>query len=113
MFVRNAAKTSYEQLLVRQSLEGMPVSRFMNPSVVAVTPDMTIGRVVEDYLYTYHYRMFPVIDGDRLAGCVSVRQIKAVPQEEWQTRTVASIVSSPAARGTPWLPARTQWKCSA
>lgn len=94
MFLRNAAQRSYQQLLVRQSLQGMPVGRFMNPNVVTVQPDTTIEQLVEQYLYTHHYRIYPVVDSGRLVGCVSMRQIKLVPREQWHTATVGSIICS-------------------
>lgn len=36
--------------------------------------------------------MFPVVSGGRLIGCVSTRQIRSVPHDQWDARTVADIV---------------------
>jgi CBS domain-containing protein len=36
--------------------------------------------------------MFPVVDGDRLVGCVTTRDVKRLPREEWERQTVGSIV---------------------
>jgi len=91
LFLRNAAIASYQQLLIRESLEGTPVRRFMNPNPVTVTPDTTIDRLVEDYIYRHHYKMFPVVNGDRLIGCVTMQQVKSVPREQWSTVTVGQI----------------------
>lgn len=94
MFLRNAARGAYQQMLVRQSLEGMPVSRFMNPNVVTVSPGTTIDQLVENYLYAHHYRMYPVVEDGRLVGCISMQQIKSVPRERWNEATVGNIVST-------------------
>jgi CBS domain-containing protein len=37
--------------------------------------------------------MFPVVDGSKLGGCVSTREIKQVPREEWAKRKVADIAT--------------------
>jgi Zn-dependent protease/CBS domain-containing protein len=88
MFLRNAAQMSYQQLLVRKALEGESVSRFMNTNPVAVQDSITVQKLVEDYIYKYHYKMFPVMSGDKLTGCISTRQIKEIPQEAWGRETV-------------------------
>jgi CBS domain-containing protein len=93
LFLQNAAKQSYRQLLLREALSGEPVKRYMNPEPVAVRPDTTVMSLVEDYIYRYHLPMFPVVSEGRLAGCVSTRDVQKVPRAEWSARTVASIVS--------------------
>jgi hypothetical protein len=61
-FLGHAATLSYQQLLIRQALEGEPVHRFMEPNPVTVPPTLTIEELVEGYMYTYHLQMFPVVD---------------------------------------------------
>ncbi|MEX2015678.1 MAG: site-2 protease family protein [Candidatus Hydrogenedentales bacterium] len=94
MFVRNAAQGSYQQVLVRRVLEGEPISRFMNPNPITVAPDTRLDEVVENYVYRYHHKMFPVVDGDRLVGCVTTREIQEVPRAEWSQRTVADVMKA-------------------
>jgi Zn-dependent protease/CBS domain-containing protein len=88
MFLRNAAQMSYQQLLVRKALEGESVSRFMNTNPVAVQDSITVQKLVEDYIYKYHYKMFPVMSGDKLTGCISTRQVKEIPRDAWGRETV-------------------------
>ncbi len=94
MFLRNAAQMSYQQLMVRQALEGEPVRRFMNPNPVTVPDSINIQQLVEDYIYRYHYKMFPVMAGDRLAGCITTRQVKEVPREEWPRQTIRALTGA-------------------
>jgi Zn-dependent protease len=91
MFLRNSASASYEQLLMQQMLSGEPVSHFMNPNPISVPPSLTLGQLVEDYIYKYHFKMFPVVESDRLIGCISVSQIKQIPQEKWREVTVGEL----------------------
>jgi Zn-dependent protease len=53
MFLRGAAKMSYQQLLTRNALEGEPVSRFMRSDPITVPPSITVQQLVEDYIYLY------------------------------------------------------------
>jgi len=91
MFLRNAATMSYQQLLVRQSLAGETVARFMRADPITVHSDMLIATLVEDFVYRYHFKLFPVVDGDRLVGCITTRHIRGVKREEWTHTKVADV----------------------
>ena len=94
MFLQRAATMSYQQLVTRRALEGEPVRRFMKTDAVTVPPSISLEQLVEDYIYKYHFKMFPVVeDHDRLLGCVTTKQIKEIPREEWSRRTVADLAS--------------------
>ncbi len=93
MFLRGAAQMSYQQLMIRQALEGEHIHRFMNPNPVTVPMSATVQELVEDYIYKYHYKMFPVMDGKNLVGCITTGEVKEVPREEWSRKTVADLVS--------------------
>ena len=92
LFLRNAARMSYQQLLLRRALEGETVARFMKTDPVVVPRAISVAELVESFIYRYHYKMFPVVDGDRLLGCVSTRDVKAIAREEWDRQTVGAIV---------------------
>ena len=100
MFLRNAAQMSYQQLLVRKALEGEPVRRFMNPDPVTVQSSMTVEKLVEDYIYKYHHKMFPVMEGEKLVGCITTRQVKEIPREDWARETIREAASPVSAENT-------------
>jgi len=93
LFLKNAAQMSYQQLLVRKALEGEPVRRFMNANPVTVQGSLTVDRLVEDYIYKYHYKMFPVMEGDNLVGCITTRQVQEIPREDWGRVTLREAAS--------------------
>jgi Zn-dependent protease/CBS domain-containing protein len=94
MFLQGAAKASYQQLLTRRALEGEPISRFMKSDAVTVPPSISLEQLVEDYIYRYHFKMFPIVEEHgRLLGCVTTKQIREIPREEWSRRTVGDIAS--------------------
>lgn len=100
LFVRNAAQMSYRQLLLRRVLEGEPVSQFMHPDPVTVPRHISVLELVEEYLYRHHYKMFPVVDDDRLVGCVTTREVKALPREEWDRTSVGAVAADCTDRNT-------------
>ena len=91
LFVRSAARMSYQQLLLRRALEGEPVARFMETSPVTVPRMVPVRELVDQYVYRHHFKTFPVVDGDRLVGCVSTKDVRALAQDEWDRQTVGSI----------------------
>ena len=97
MFLRNAAQMSYQQVLIRKALEGETVQHFMKKDPVTAPSSISIKHLVEDYIYNYHYKMYPVVERGELIGCITSRQVKDIPRDQWAARTVgdAKIRSSP------------------
>ncbi len=91
LFLRNAARASYQQIVVRRALEGGTVRQFMSRAPVTVPGAQSLQDFVDGYLYRYHYKMFPVVEGGKLTGCVTTRRLAEVPQGEWSSRSVAEI----------------------
>jgi len=95
LFLRGAAGMSYRQLQIRQALEGEQVSRFMNTDPVTVPAGTAVECLVEDYIYKYHFKMFPVLnEADKLIGCVTTHQVKALDRNQWPERSVGEITLS-------------------
>jgi Zn-dependent protease/predicted transcriptional regulator len=91
LFVRQAAQMSYQQVVVREGLRGVPVHRIMSRDPVTVPPSVSLAQLVDDWIYRHHYKMFPVVEDGRLVGCISLRDVKEVPRENWAETSVASI----------------------
>ncbi|MGD2124628.1 MAG: site-2 protease family protein [Desulfobacteraceae bacterium] len=91
MFLQTAARGSYQQLLTRKGLEGESVRRFMELNPVTVSPSFPISQLVEDYVYKHHFKMFPVVESGRLIGCITTKEIKQIPREEWAHKTVGEV----------------------
>jgi Zn-dependent protease/CBS domain-containing protein len=92
LFINNAARGSYQQVLVRQALTGEPVRRFMNSQPVVVPPWTDLRHFVEDYVYRYHRKTFPVVADGRLEGFVTTQMLSRFPREEWDGHTVANVM---------------------
>jgi Zn-dependent protease/predicted transcriptional regulator len=93
MFLRGAAQGSYQQLLVQRILQGEPIRRFMNTNPVTVSPAISLEDLVENYIYRYHYKMFPVVnEANELLGCITTREVKNVPRSEWGRNSVQAAM---------------------
>jgi predicted transcriptional regulator len=91
---------SYQQIVIRKALEGEVVRRFMVSDPLTVEPSITIKQLVEDYIYKYHLKMFPVVDADKLLGCVSTRQVQETSREEWDRKTVRELATQCSTENT-------------
>jgi Zn-dependent protease/CBS domain-containing protein len=92
LFLNNVARGSYQQVLVRQALGGEPVRRFMNTQPIVVPPETNLRDFVEDYVYRYHRKAFPVGTEGRLDGYVSTHHLSDIPRGEWETHTIADVM---------------------
>lgn len=92
-FLNNAARLSYRQHLVREMLEDVPVWRLMRresaPGVLANEP---ISTLVHQHLIARQQQAVVVYEGDRVAGIVEARDVRAIPRSEWETRPVSDVV---------------------
>jgi hypothetical protein len=92
LFVHSAARGSYQQVLMRQVLRGEPVSRFMTRKPIVVPPALDLRSWVEDYVYYYHRKMFPVASDHHVQGVISTQALARFPRGEWAKHTVAEAM---------------------
>jgi Zn-dependent protease/predicted transcriptional regulator len=91
LFIRGASQSAYQQMLIRRSLEGEKVRRFMKSDPITVSPSISVENLVEDYIYKHHFKMYPVAENGRLIGCVTISQVKTIPKEEREKHTVGEL----------------------
>jgi predicted transcriptional regulator len=77
---------------MRKALEGEPIKRFMKTDPVTVEPSITLEDLVENYIYRYHHKLYPVTRNGELLGCVSLPQVKQFSREQWEKHTVDDVV---------------------
>ena len=64
----------------------------MQTEPVVVSRALSVADLVEHYVYRHHHKLFPVVDGERLLGCVSTQAIQQLPQDEWARQSVNAIM---------------------
>lgn len=92
-FIRNAADAGYQQHVLRSTLSGILARDTMTPTPRTIGADLTLERLVGEYFMHTRYLSFPVVDGDRPLGIITLNQVKAVPREDWPVRTVADTMT--------------------
>jgi CBS domain-containing protein len=92
-FLSNAAIQSYQQLVIHDMLEGVPVTRLMRTNVPAVAPAMSISTLVDNYILHSDERAFPVLEDDRPVGLVTLDDVRKVARDLWDTTTVGEIMT--------------------
>jgi predicted transcriptional regulator len=76
-------------------LQGEPVRRFMMANPVTVPASASLEELVDEYIYRYHYKMFPVLEASgKLIGCIRTKQVKVFPRSEWSRKTVAEVADN-------------------
>lgn len=99
-FLNNAALMSYRQMLVREALEDLPVSRVMRRDLLTVHPGMNLDTLVGDYLMGSDQRAFPVKEDGDLLGLVCLEDIRRIPRSSWHGTLVGEIMTPAAALST-------------
>ncbi len=97
LFLRQASEGSYRQLLLRRALAPFTVRDVMTREVVHVPADLPVARVVDEYFWRHHVTSFPVLDGGRVVGILSLHQLAGVPQERWLTTPAREVMQALAA----------------
>lgn len=100
LFVRNAANSSYQQVLLRRALEGEPVRAFIRSEAVSVPSWLSLQSLVDDVIARHQHKLYPVVDDGTLTGCVSTEDLKTLPREDWRHRTVADIARACSTENT-------------
>jgi Zn-dependent protease/CBS domain-containing protein len=91
-FLHNAALVSYRQVLVRDALHDVAVSKVMLTRFDAVTPQMSLQELLDQHILRTEQRAFPVLQDGRLAGMVCQRDLDTVAQAQRSSLTVRDIM---------------------
>jgi Zn-dependent protease/CBS domain-containing protein len=93
IFLRGIAEGGYQELVVRQSLEGVHVREVMVKDVVTVSPHLSVDRLISEYFLRYGFKGFPVVGDGKTLGVVSLADVKKIAEEEYSTKAVADVMT--------------------
>jgi Zn-dependent protease/predicted transcriptional regulator len=93
-YLNNAALLSYRDLLLRESLGHVPVSKLMLTRFVRVAPYMRIDTLIDEHVMASGQRAFPVEADGRLVGMVSLRDLQRHTRDQWHDVTVGDVMTS-------------------
>src|SRR5215213_1999190 len=87
-FLVQAARSSYQQLQLRQLLGGVEAEDVMAADLVRIPPQLSLQEAVDDYFMRYDHSGFPVQEGGRTIGLLTLRALRRVPRTQWPTHRV-------------------------
>jgi len=91
-FMDNAASQSYQQVLLREALRQVNVATLMTPECQRIPRGLSVASLVDDYVLRQGGRCFVVTEEDRLAGLVTMHNIRDLPRERWPYTPVGEIM---------------------
>ena len=92
LFLRNAATSSYEQMVLQATLSGLSARALARPGV-AVAPDMPVEQLVSDLMLRGQGRCFPVISGQQLLGLITLTDVQRLEREQWPGTSVFHVMT--------------------
>jgi Zn-dependent protease len=94
LFLAQAARSAQAQADFAGRIEHLRVGDVMDAEPIALPTDLPLGRAEEEYFLRYGWPWFPVVDGQgRLVGVVSREAVRSVPEQEWATRSIATVMA--------------------
>lgn len=90
-FLASLADGAYQQQVVKTRLSHVPLSAVMSSPVVSAPGDVDLETMVERYFIGGHHSRYPIEEGGRLIGMLSLAQAKAVPRELWRETHAADV----------------------
>jgi len=84
-----------------QELTETPVSEVMQQQLIAAQGMMTIAEFVRTLSPHSHHDAFPVFDGHKLLGAVTLWRVLHLPPERWKTTQVRDLIDARVGRVPP------------
>lgn len=92
-FLENTASASYRQAQRYAILQGLKVSQVVTTNYPVVPPEITVSRLVQEYIFSRGQSLFLVADDDGIKGVLTLEDIKSMPRQNWATQPVREIMT--------------------
>lgn len=91
-FLQNAAASTYAQVNLQTSLEGIRVRQVMRQDCPAVPTLLPLSQLVEEKILIGGQRCFFVTENGILQGMLTLRDIAQIPQQQWRFTTTGKAM---------------------
>jgi len=92
-FLRDAARASYQQVLLRDALIGITARQVTDYDCPLIPPHMNLTELVQQHILPTGRSCFLISWGAELEGMVTLQQIKKVPRTRWAITSVQDIMT--------------------
>lgn len=93
-FILGAAGSELQATRMQSALAGVRVRDVMTPSPDTAPPNITVGELIDRYLFAHRHSTFPLVEDGRPVGLVTLARVKAVPAPE-RYRTPLRAIACP------------------
>ena len=92
LFLRGAAASGYQGMIVEHALAHIRVNDIMTREPVTLAPELSVSEAIEQYFLRFGYGGFPVVSEGRVLGVLSLSQIRHCKPEERTHKTIRDIM---------------------
>ena len=91
-FLLSSAQSANSQVMLQSMFQGVKVAEVMIPDPVTVPANISLQKLVDDYFLPRGLRSALVVQGEQLAGLITLGDIRHTPREQWTQTPVGSIM---------------------
>jgi Zn-dependent protease/predicted transcriptional regulator len=92
-FLYSAAGQGYHQIIMKEMLAHVRAEDLMKRDVHGVSGDLTIQKLVDEFIFRHQDRTFIVADRGEIKGIISLEDIKKIPRDQWPTTRVSEAMT--------------------
>jgi len=92
LFLRSAASSGYQSMIVDQAMSGARVGGIMVRNPIVLGPDITVADAIENYFLRYGFGGFPVAVDGKALGVLALAQVRDCPASERASRRIGAIM---------------------
>ncbi len=96
LYLNGAAQASYQQARLQKMLTGVKARNLAVDRCMAVPTNLTLDRLVEDYVLRDGQRCFFVSDGDAAQGVITLNEIRGLSGEQRGQLTTGHVMTDVA-----------------
>ena len=82
-FLLTSAQSARSQSMLDTAFRGVTVNQIMDTNVLTVPANISLQKLVDEYFLPRGLRSAFVMQGDQLAGLITLSDIRQVPRDQW------------------------------
>ncbi|HEX8037265.1 MAG TPA: site-2 protease family protein [Ktedonobacterales bacterium] len=83
-FLFSAAAAANRQMAIDNTFRGLTVRDLMQPAPASAPANISLQRLVEEYILPLGLRAVPVMQAGRPVGVISLNDLRKVPRDQWE-----------------------------
>ena len=92
-FLRTLAGASLTQHVLQDLMAGYTAADVMTGDPAVVDASLSVEVLVHEHFVRRRYGSYPVTDGPRPVGLVTLSDVKSLPRDAWQTASVTDVMT--------------------